>query len=399
MSNILNIGKRYLRFFVDNVGSRHLVVQGGRRSAKSFSVYKWVRFLASGKPKRVLVVTATYPALQLAIDDFQRSTGLTVGGNVLLGYSCQMPNGSVWQFKSFDSYTKAQGTTADICILEEALNIDETIVSTLMMSVTEQVFFVFNPTRTSYIDKYILPDKSNYLKTTYLDNPFLTESQIGEFEAMKKRAASPTASILDLYQWKVYGEGDFSSMSGRVFKRVYTCTDDDYSKIPATEVFGLDFGFTPSEQSDATALVGVKIYDGKLYAKEYLYGTDLTDNRELALRMAAIGLDENAYICADTGGMGRTRVRALITAGDYTWTEPQICNGFNICAALKGKVLDGLNAMNQYEIYVTDSSLNLREEMDKYELTADGKVKSGCADHALDGVRYCCTTYKVFCEY
>lgn len=393
MSNILNIGKRYLRFFVDNVGSRHLVVQGGRRSAKSFSVYKWVRFLASGKPKRVLVVTATYPALQLAIDDFQRATGLNVGGNVLLGYSCQMPQGSLWQFKSFDSYTKAQGTTADICILEEALNIDETIVSTLMMSVTEQVYFVFNPTRTSYIDKYILPDKSNYLKTTYLDNPFLTESQIGEFEAMKKRAASPTASILEIYQWKVYGEGDFSSMSGKVFPIIYTCTDEEYDRVSSKELKGLDFGIV--ESRDQTALCGGKVHNNCLYLREYIYDNmECQKDINLARRMRDLGITEYEPICCDYAGIGKQRIRNLVTACDGEWTEEGISHGFYCYNAEKGKILDGLQRMTNFDkIIVTEKSVNLREELANYELKDDGKPVEKYANHLVDAARYLVNSY------
>ena len=393
MSNILGISKKYLRFFVENNHSRHVVVQGGRRSSKSFSVYKWVRFLASGQPKTVLVVTASFPALQLAINDFQRACNMQVSGNAIYGYSSQMSNGSVFMFRAFDEYTKAQGTTANILICEEALNINEDIISTLLMSVTDQVFFVFNPTRQSYINKYILPDKSNYLITTYKDNPYLTESQIGEFEDMRKRAMSPTASILDVYQWKVYGEGDFSSMAGRVFKVIHTCTDEEYKAIPAPELYGLDFGFTESDQSDATAMVGCKIYNGGAYYKEYIHSTELASNKALAFRMAELGLNVYSPIVADYGGMGASRIRCLVSADNCQWTEPEIKNGFTIQNAQKGKIIDGLQRMNQYEIHVTENSTNLRKELDAYELTKDGKPKSGCADHAIDAARYATNSY------
>lgn len=399
MGNTLGISRVYLKHFVKCIDSRWVLVQGGRRSGKSFAVYKWLVFLASGKPKTTMVVAATFPALQLAISDFQRATGLVVQGNAVFGYSVTMGNGSRFLFRSFDVPEKAQGTSCDTLYLEETLNIPEQVVKVLAMSVTGQIYCCYNPSRKSYLDDYVKPDGSNRIVTTFKDNPWLTDEQREEFETMKRRALSPSAGILDIYNYRVYYCGEFSSMSGRVFKQVFNCTDEEYTKVPAVEVFSLDFGFTASEQSDATALVGVKIHEGKLYAKEYLYGTDLTDNKTLALRMAKIGLDENSYIFADTGGLGRTRLRALITADDYSWTEPEIRNGFNICAVVKGKILDGLNQLNQYEIYVTDTSCNLRREMDNYELTNEGKPKSGCADHALDCVRYSCVSYRRCAEY
>ena len=212
---------------------------------------------------------------------------------------------------------------------------------------------------------------------------------------MRKRAMSPTASILDVYQWKVYGEGDFSSMSGRVFKLIYTCTDEEYKAIPASELYGLDFGFTESEQSDATALVGCKIYNGKAYYKEYIYSTELANNKALAFRMAELGLDVYSPIVGDYGGMGSSKIRCLVTADNCQWTEPEIKNGFSIQNAQKGKIIDGLQRMNQYEIHVTEDSTDLRKELDAYELTKEGKPKSGCSDHAIDAARYATNSYYI----
>ena len=387
------ISKKYLRFFVDNVDSRWTLLQGGRRSGKSFSIYKWLHILLSGQPKVCGIIAASFPALQNAISDFQRATGLSVSGSSIYGFSCNLTNGSKFLFKSYDDPTKPQGTSFDIVYLEEALNIDETIVTTLSMSVTGQIFAAFNPTKKSYLDKYVNKDKSNLLITTFQDNPYLTQDQIGEFEAIKERALRPTASILDIYNYKVYYCGEFSEMAGKVFKLVYTCTDDEYDSVPASELFGMDFGFTQSEQSDATAMVGIKIHDNKLYCKEYIYSNQLANNRDLAHRMAELGLDVYSPIVADYGGMGATRIRALVSAENGSWTEPSISSGFSIQNALKGKVIDGLNRMSQYEIHVTESSTNLRNEFDSYELNAEGKPKSGCPDHALDAVRYATNSY------
>ena len=393
MANTLGIGRKYIKFFVDNVNSRWVLIQGGRRSGKSFSTYKWLWLLASGKPKIVGIIAASFPALQLAINDFQRATGLAVSGNAVFGYSCQLSNGSVFMFRAFDDPTKVQGSTFDILYLEETLNIPEQVISVLSMSVTGQIFCCYNPTKKSFLDRHILPDKSNYLCTTFKDNPYLTESQIEEFEEIKRKALLPTASVLDKYNYAVYYKGEFGTYSGKVFKLIHNITDEEYDKIPAPEMYGLDFGFTASEQSDATALAGVKIWEGKLYAKEYIYSSQLTNNKELAMQMAGIGLDVYSPIAADFGGLGATRIRALVSAEDCTWTEPEISSGFSVQNAVKGKIIDGLMRLNQYELYVTDTSLNLRSEMDGYELTAEGKPKSGCPDHLIDAVRYATNSY------
>lgn len=399
MGNTLGIGKKFLRFFVDNNRSRWVLLQGGRRSGKSFSIYKWLWFLASAQPKVIGVVAASFPALQLAISDFQRATGLVVSGNAVFGFSCQLSNGSKFLFRSFDVPEKCQGSTFDILYLEEVLNIPEQVVSVLSMSVSGQIFCAFNPTKSSFLDKYLLPDKSNLLISTFKDNPYLTDDQKEEFELIKSKALSPTASLLDRYNYEVYYKGNFAEMSGKVFKLIHNCTDVDFDNVPSPIMYGLDFGWVNGEQSDATALVACKIWMGKAYFKELLYSTQLANNKELALCMAELGLDVYSPIVADFGGLGAQRIRALVTAEDCQWTEPQIKNGFSVQNAQKGKIIDGLQRMNQYELYVTDSSYNLRSEFDNYELGNEGKPKSGVVDHALDACRYCVNSYYLNFDY
>ena len=396
MVNTLGIGKVYLKHFVSNIDKRWVMLQGSRRSGKSFAVHKWLHFLASGKPIVTGIVCATYPALQNCISDFQRATGLVVSGSTLMGYSCKLSNGSVFLFKAYDTAEKAQGTTFTNLYLEEMLNIDEDIVSTLAMSVEKQCYCAFNPTKSGFHEKYLLPDKSNLLKTTFKQNPYLTPEQIGEFEALKERAMKPNASLLTRWQYKVYYLGEFSEMSGKVFKEVFNCTDKDFDEVKAPILYGLDFGWVNGEQTDSTALVATKIKGDSIYFKQLLYSNQLANNKDLAMAMVGCGLDCYSPIVGDYSGMGSAKIRALVTAGDYTWKEPEIRNGFTVSNCAKGKTfLDGLNKLNQYKIYVTDSSYDMRREFDDYTLK-DGKRPTGLSDHAVDAGIYACNSYGLY---
>lgn len=395
MTNIKNINSKYLRFFVNNINERWVLVQGGRRSGKSFAIYQWLHFLSSGnKPIIIGVITASFPAMQLAINDFQRSTGLSVTGSYVYGFSCQLSNGSKFVFKSFDVPEKAQGSTFDILYLEECLNIPEQVVYVLSMSVSGQIYAAYNPTKKSYLDCYLNNKKENLLTTTFKDNPHLTKEQVAEFERIKERGTSPTASIIDRYNYQVYYLGNFAEMTGKVFKEIYRVDYDEYHNMKVPELYGLDFGFTENEQSDATALVGCKISNNCVYFHEYIYSNTLTNDKELAKKLSEVGLDEYSPIVADYGGLGGTRIRNLKTAGGYSWSEPDIANGFNVQNAVKGKIIDGLHRLAQFErIYITETSKNLLYEFDNYELNKDGIPKTNSIDHAIDAARYCINSY------
>ena len=397
MANVLNISKKYLRFFVKNTDSRWILIQGGRRSGKSFSVIQWLWFLASATHGSiVMMVAASYPALQLLMSDFQRATPLKIQGSLTEGYNCTLSNGSKFLFRSFDSYEKAQGSTCDYLYLEEALNIPMDVITTLSMSVTKQIFACYNPTKSSEIDRYILPDHSNHIVTTFKDNDYLTQAQREEFEEIKNRAMKPTASILDIYAYTVYYKGDYSNMSGKVFPVIYTCEDDEYDRIPSRELYGLDFGLV--ESKDMTTLVGCKVHNNCLYLKEYLYDNgSLYNDRKLAFALHNLGINEYNDIVADYGGMGKTRITNLVTAQDGEWTEPEICHGFSVSNAKKGKIIDGIQRMLNYDkILVTESSTNLRKEMDNYELKPSGEPTG--KDHAIDAARYAVNSYSIFCS-
>lgn len=311
---------------------------------------------------------------------------MTVEGSQIYGYNSVLPNGSRFIFKAYDDYTKCQGSSCTRLYVNEVLNVDEAIVTTLCMSASKQIYMDYNPTKKSFVDKYIQPDKSNFLKTTYLDNPHLPPEQIFEFDQIRQRALSPTATVLDRYAYQVYVLGEFSTMAGKVFKQIWNCTDEEYANIRATEIYGLDFGFV--DNNDKSVLVGAKIYNNCLYLKEYINSNQLGKDYDLAWALVDCGITPYDAIFGDYAGMGKTRMTALITANNGEWAESPINKGFNIQNAAKGKVIDGIQKMLQFEkIFITENSVGMREEFDKYELDENGKEASK-HQNSVDAARY-----------
>ena len=386
--NSLGIGKRYLKFYVDNIDSRYVISIGGRRSGKSFATAKWLRFLASGKPIKILVIAATFPAIQLVIEDFQNATGLTVTGSMIYGYSCKLKNGSIFQFRAFPGSQRVQGTTGDIIWFEEFLNIPEEVIRVATMSCTGQIYFTANPTRKSkLLDDYVNKDGLNFLRTTYKDNPFLTQEQRKEFEDIKLRSQQPNATLYDIFCAKVYCDGEFGDLVGRCFEKLEYCTYNDYWDVPSEEAIFMDLAFGGA---DKTAICGFKLYNKKLYVHTYQYKQGTINAKELAWDLVDCGFNAYTTIFADYGGVGRQILDSLITAqqNDEIWTEPELCQGFSIANVLKGRVLESIMALMALDaIVIDDSNYNTREEFENAQLDENQKPK-GENDHTIACARY-----------
>lgn len=369
----------YFLFFLETRKERHVFLQGGRRSGKTFSTFKWLRFAYSSEPHHVMVVCFTYDQLKHTIRDFEDCTHATVYGTKKETFVAETYN-ITWTFNHFDTPQKAQGTKCDVLFINEAVNVSEEVANTLYMGVRKQIVYNYNPTGTFYASHYFKPtDKPtdqrpyfNVLCTTWKDNDFLTDAQRDEFEEIRRKAELPTASPFDLFNYQVYYLGEFSTLSGSVFGNVRTCSVDDYNAVPAYESYGLDFGF--AKFGDPTTLVGVKIYDRRLYIHEYFYLRGLNTQGTLE-NILGCGLTDESAIAADWGGQGRERMNELIECG------------LSLCNAIKGTIKGGLERMNNFEIYVTETSVNTRKEMNglNYE---NGQLRALNGDHAIDATRY-----------
>ena len=196
-----------------------------------------------------------------------------------------------------------------------------------------------------------------------------------------------------MYLYTVYYCGQFSEISGVIFDSIYRITDEEYQNIPVLEIYGMDFGFASSSSADPTTLVGIKVFENKLFVKQYIYENGIVNDANLAHKMSACGLDYHSIILADYGGLGKERINKLVTADNGKWTDDDIRCGFNIYNAVKTSVMDGvMELLSTDGIYVTESSNATIDEMEGYEIDDNQKFKG--ADHSIDAIRYAYHYYK-----
>jgi len=353
-----SIPKKFRSFFASTIGERHVFLQGGRRSGKTFSTLLYLRFLghqlgSDAEQIKIMVVCFQHPQLQKTIEDFESAIGVKVTVSGKEGHVADTL-GAHWQFQYFDCKEKAQGTKCDILFINEAVNVSEDVADVLKMGCRLQCFYNFNPTKKFWGQKDYTEE--NLLCTKWSDNEYLTEEQREEFEKIKERGTRPNARKIDTYNYKVYYLGEFADMVGNVFGDIGKCSTNEYYNIPCDEVVGLDFGF--ATDGDPTTVVGVKIHDGNIYVHQYIYERGLTSNDTLDAMLTDCGINRNVTIFADYGGNGRDRMDKLIR--NY---------GRKMVNALKGGVLEGITSMLTYDnIVVTDTSAATIDEFENYEI-------------------------------
>ncbi len=131
-------------------------------------------------------------------------------------FNIQFPNGSEIIFLGLDEETKLLSLTNISCIfVEEAFEITQDMAEQLNLrmrgtNVGQQIIMAWNPiSKSSWLYQFTevnLPDNALYVKSTYLDNPFLPEEYVKALEELKVR--NPRKAEVFVYGlWGTDSEG------------------------------------------------------------------------------------------------------------------------------------------------------------------------------------------------
>jgi predicted phage terminase large subunit-like protein len=88
-------------------------------------------------------------------------------------------------------------------------------VEKLLITNTGQFFFDYNPWREFWI-KDLITD-TNFLKTTWKDNPFLSKNQIDLFLQWTEMGKKSEIGSYNYWRWQVICEGEFTELTGEIF--------------------------------------------------------------------------------------------------------------------------------------------------------------------------------------
>lgn len=378
---------------------RYNIYYGGRGSGKT--VFLVTKLLLKGllEKRNILlmnkhtnkVVDGVWRELNNAIDQFQLRPYFTFNKTEFRA-TCNI-NGTQIRCLGLDDAERIKGY-ADISdvLLDEATNFTvedfELIDGTLRSPKYEymlQLYLSFNPvSKTNWVYKYfgfdtgITPDNTFILKTTYLDNNFLSHEYHERMEILKKR---------NYTRWKIEALGDFVSLDRLVYDGYWHIEDFDYTQIKGELLVGLDFGFV----NDVSALTASILDEDnkKLYVFKEWGDTGKT-NPELAKIITSLGFAKSTIIADSAEQKSIEELRRLGLQ--------------RIKASVKGpdSIIHGIQKLQQYEMVIHPSCVEVINELENYSWQKDKQTGEyinkpiDSFNHFLDSLRYStqCANYK-----
>jgi len=288
----------------------------------------------------------------------------------------------------------------DEAIIEEAEDLrDEERVNTLLDTLRKtdnKVIIILNTPDTNHwiVKRYfnlvaseydgffkLIPKKIDgvlQIYTDYRNNPHLDPKTRKKYDSY----GDPNSHMynIDYYAGKILGLAS-SGRYGQVFKHIKPCTLEEYNAFNFEPFYGLDFGFS----NDPTALIECKKHNQKVFNRELLYKTGMT-NGDIAREFERLGIKKHSPIYADSA-------------------EPKSIEelkqlGWNVIPAVKGtdSVNAGIQLINGLEVFDLEDSINLWSENEQYvyALNRDKEPTNTPVDkfnHLQDARRYACFTH------
>lgn len=357
---------------------RKRVIQGGTSSGKTYGIIPILIDYATKNPRqRITIVAESIPAVKdgavKIFKDIMFETNRWIESHWIgnpMEYT--FANGTIIQFKSFDSVGKAKASgKRDVLFLNEANHISFEIADALMIR-SKQTWIDFNPDNEFWAHTEVMPEhNAEFLLLTYKDNEAIPPETLEDLQIKIEKAKTSD-------YWKnwcrVYVDGEIGSLQGTVFENWQQC--DAIPNDAEFIAYGMDFGFT----NDPSTLIAVYRYNGELYLNELIYQTKLT-NSDLIARLKELNVTSQQMIVADSA-------------------EPKSIEdlrraGFRIEGAKKGadSIRNSIDTLQAFKLNVTKASINLIKELRNYKWVTDkdGKSTSQPIDsynHGLDGLRY-----------
>lgn len=270
------------------------------------------------------------------------------------------------EFFSAENSGKVHGARRDVLYINECNNVPYETFFQASSRTKIVTLLDYNPVESFWVMEQLIPmlEEKDYalIKSTVVDNQFIPEKSLQDILRRSK---------VDENYKRVYLLGEVGKLEGVILSNWTTCKD-----IPESpkRVIGVDFGYT----NDPTVITDIRYSDNIIWVDEVTYQTGLT-NQDIA-RILKSEYDKIITVCD--------------SAEPKSIAELQLA-GIRAVAADKGadSIRNGIDLLKQYEIRVTERSVNVIKELRNYRWKTD---KSGNSlnipidyfNHGIDSLRY-----------
>ena len=353
--------------------AKTIVHVGGAGSSKSYSLAQLMIYkLVNEENKKIGICRKTFPALRMT------AMGLVIG--LLQDYGIYdldrhnktehiyRHNSNIIQFFSLDDPEKIKSADFNYIWMEEANEFtyeDYTVMKLRLRNPTKlepnQMFLSLNPTDAhGWIPtKLIQEEDVKVMKSTFLDNPFLSPAYIKTITDLINQ---------DENAYRVYALGEWGLLQRRIYTN-YKLIDSLPDMKEAKWVYGLDFGLV-----NPSALIKVYELDHQFYLEERLYKPGLTNSDIIEF----LSHEQRGDIYADP--TEKQMIEEIVRAGYNAYEgHKEVKAGIDIC--------------QRQTLNIPKSSVNLIKEIDSYQWKEDknGNVLPEPVkfnDHLIDAMRY-----------
>ena len=371
--------------------TRYEVYYGGAGSGKSVFVAQKLVIKALRDKRKILVLrkvnrTTKASTFQLLLDTLTKFHILDLCEINRTDFSILLPNGSCFLCAGLDDTEKIKSIVGlTDAWLEEATEFSADDFSQVDLRIRDplaagqQIILSFNPVSKAnwcylwFFDEN--PDLTEFrqevkiIKTNYLDNRFLPQKYIDALLRMKN--TNPV-------YYTIYALGEFGSLDKLVYNN-WQVMDFDAQNIKGQLLCGCDFGYT----NDPTAFVASWFVpqEDRIYVFKEWGGTGYLNN-QIASAIEGLGFAKSTIICdsAEQKSIDELRQAGIRNA------KPSVKG--------KGSVLQGIQKLQQYELIIHPSCVNIKEELENYSWTRDKQTNEYINEpidkwnHYLDALRY-----------
>ena len=377
MGRIINPNLRHLHKSL-KTGKRGAILEGSSRSAKTWSSLDFIVYLTSTVEtgSTINIIKETYNSFKTTLyDDFNRRLP-DFGINSPFAHKQE-----VKQFKLFgnkinllgaDNPSVFHGVSCDYFYINEALDVSQAVFDQLEMRCRKFWWMDYNPKLTDHwvYDKICNRDDVAFLKTTFKDNPFISQQERNKILSYEPTEYNIQQGTADDYMWNVYGLGLRSAPEGLIFQHV---TWIDQFPINIEKIYwGSDVGYTNSP----SALVKLGVDGQNIYLQKIHHGPTPSSNEYIPI------IREHApkeVVWADSAEPG--------------YISDARRAGLKVFAVNKfpGSIKYGISLLKKYKIHIVDCP-EWRREQSNYKFREINGIKLDEPiddfNHLWDAARY-----------